>query len=1040
MGVIMLTRLYYSLRLFSYKKYILFLVVLLVVCIVAIFNQDAKVKAMNHSLVKLPIIVQQASLENIPLEINKPINRQIKEGEIHYYQIDVMEDQYLQVLLEQKGIDVAVDLIDFQGNKIAGADNLYGERGIENLEIITKFAETYKVTVVANSLAGEYEIQLKQLRKASLKDKTFVSEKLLAEEILAQAHQQGDPLVALEYFEKALPHCKASENKPLEAEALNEMGIIHKRLGNVIKAEEYYKKVLIVVADLDDLIAKATFESGSHNNLGELYYEQGRFQEAFDRFKKAYEIGKSVKIAAATARPLNNLANCYLSFGDIKKAIELYTEALLIHQKSGDQDAKNSEVAVLNNLGAANFYLNNIAEAKSFYQQSIAKNTFDILTKAKSLKNLGCLYANTKDYSKALDCLQQALEIFQNNVKAEEGHNLLLIGQVYKNRPKNNSKDKDADISKAFEYLNKALERLQTTERITWIANTFYELADLKFQTGNFKDAQTDIEHAIQIFTFIRSNIINFEFRLAYNETLQNGYELYITLLMNQHLKEPNAGYDIQAFRASEQARAKAFLDLLIESGVDIKEGVSSKILDKEQNLQNQLSKQQNELITLLKSESARGTETSSTKIQEIKIKQEETLRNLREVLTEIRQQSPKYATLIQPQPLEIDTLQKQVLDSESLLLEYFLGTNESYLWAITQTSIKTYKLPKREEIKKLTTDVYNIISKENPENPKAYWQVAAKLSKVIFPNFEQFQKKRLIVVPHYSLQYIPFGALPIPTANKNHKKNNLHIPLIQNNEIVSLPAANIMVLLRQRVSNQKTLKTLVVADPVFTQDDDRVSLFASNEANKPNRNQTKLNSTLRSNFERLLYSSKEATEISKLVPKNEQKLLLDFKASKDNFLKEDLSLYRFIHFATHGLINSVSPELSGLVLSLVDENKELQNGFLALHEIYKLKLDADLVTLSSCESALGKDLEGDGIIGLTGGFMCAGTSRVLSSLWKVNDRATSQLMEKLYQKIFLENKTPAHALRLAQLELLQDKDLQFPFYWAAFQLQGEWK
>ncbi len=152
------------------------------------------------------------------------------------------------------------------------------------------------------------------------------------------------------------------------------------------------------------------------------------------------------------------------------------------------------------------------------------------------------------------------------------------------------------------------------------------------------------------------------------------------------------------------------------------------------------------------------------------------------------------------------------------------------------------------------------------------------------------------------------------------------------------------------------------------------------------------------------------------------------------------MSQYRIIHFATHGLLNSEHPELSGIVLSLVNENGQPVNGFLRLNEIYNLNLSADLVVLSACQTALGKEVKGEGLIGLTRGFMYAGSPRVVASLWKVDDVATAELMKLFYQKMLREQMRPAAALRAAKVEMWQQKRWNAPFYWAAFEIQGEWR
>ena len=190
----------------------------------------------------------------------------------------------------------------------------------------------------------------------------------------------------------------------------------------------------------------------------------------------------------------------------------------------------------------------------------------------------------------------------------------------------------------------------------------------------------------------------------------------------------------------------------------------------------------------------------------------------------------------------------------------------------------------------------------------------------------------------------------------------------------------------------------------------------------------------------RLPFSRDEAKSILAMVPARSRMRALDFQASLSNALDPQLSEYRIVHFATHGLLNSEHPELSGIILSLVDEAGRPQEGFLQLHEIYNLNLPADLVVLSACQTGLGKEIKGEGLVGLTRGFMYAGAARVTASLWKVDDVATAELMRGFYRGMLAEGLPPASALRAAQVNMWRQKRWRSPYYWAAFVLQGEWK
>jgi CHAT domain-containing protein len=188
-----------------------------------------------------------------------------------------------------------------------------------------------------------------------------------------------------------------------------------------------------------------------------------------------------------------------------------------------------------------------------------------------------------------------------------------------------------------------------------------------------------------------------------------------------------------------------------------------------------------------------------------------------------------------------------------------------------------------------------------------------------------------------------------------------------------------------------------------------------------------------------LLASREEAEAILRLTSPHRSLKALDFRASRRELFDAKLDDFRILHFATHGLLNSSHPELSGLVLSLVDEHGAPQNGFLRLQDIYNLRLAADLVVLSACSTALGSEVRGEGLVGLTRGFVYAGARSVLASLWKIDDEASAEFMKIFYRKILAEGLRPAVALRTAQTELQKEKRWQAPYHWAAFVLQGEW-
>jgi CHAT domain-containing protein len=524
--------------------------------------------------------------------------------------------------------------------------------------------------------------------------------------------------------------------------------------------------------------------------------------------------------------------------------------------------------------------------------------------------------------------------------------------------------------------------------------------------------------------------------RASYLAAQQGSYELYIDLLMRLHEQSPGAGHDALALRASERARARALLDSLVEAGADIRQGVDPKLLERERSLQKQLNASQERRMRLLSGKhTPEQAEAADREVDSL-------LAQYQQAQAHIRATSPRYAALTQPQPLDLKGIQSQ-LDDETLLLVYRLGGKRSFLWAVTPTTVKSYVLAARSEIEKYSNWVRDSLKISNqPQSIAQAEEAIRQLSRLaLSPVAGQLARKRLVIVADGALQYIPFAALVAPHSTR---------PLIFDHEIVNLPSVSALGQQRRELAGRATApKTLaVIADPVFDLQDERFKTLASGRVESIPQNHTDpLRAVTRSaretglmGFRRLRFSRQEADRIAGFFPSATYSKLVDFEASRANIFQTDLSQYRILHFATHGLFNNKSPELSGIVLSLYDTERRPQDGFLRAHELYNLRIGADLVVVSACQTALGKEVRGEGLIGLTRGFMYAGAPRIVVSLWNIDDEATAELMKRFYEVMARENLRPAAALRAAQASMSKEPRWSAPYYWAGFILQGEWR
>jgi CHAT domain-containing protein len=370
---------------------------------------------------------------------------------------------------------------------------------------------------------------------------------------------------------------------------------------------------------------------------------------------------------------------------------------------------------------------------------------------------------------------------------------------------------------------------------------------------------------------------------------------------------------------------------------------------------------------------------------------------------------------------------------------------------------LQVFLLPAKSEIEKTARAFYGKLRARTEENADEAAieqadaqadRLAAELSRIILGPAGRAgllrKESTILVVSDGALQYIPFSALPLPSSLPGRP-----VLMVEEHEIVHLPSASVLASLREEFDHREPpARTLaLIADPVFEREDGR---FRERPGDlKPAGFLGQLLSprapALRrgldgQGYTRLHWSKEEADRILRLIPRSQVFEARDFAASVATVTRAPLDQYRLLHFATHGRIDSSRPERSSLVLSLYNRDGEQQDGFLRLADVYNLRLNADLVVLSACETALGKEMRGEGLIGLTRGFMLAGSRRVLASLWSVDDRVTAELMERLYRNMLKEGRSPAAALRQAQRDMLRDKDWKSPYYWAGFSLQGEWR
>jgi CHAT domain-containing protein/Tfp pilus assembly protein PilF len=861
----------------------------------------------------------------------------------------------------------------------------------------------------------------------------------------------GEKQSALKYYNQALPILRAVGDRGGEATTLNNIGSVYDDLGEKQSALKYYNQALPILR----AVGYRGGEARTLNNIGSVYDDLGEKQSALKYYNQALPIRRAVGDRKGEATTLNSIGSVYDELGEKQSALKYYNQALPIRRAVGD---RRGEATTLNNIGSVYDDLGEKQSALKYYNQAlpIGRAVRDREGEATTLNNIGGVYYSLGEKQSALKYYNQALPIVRAvGYRGGEARTLNNIGIVYNSL---------GEKQEALKYYNQALPIVRAVGDRGGKANTLKNMAFLERDRGNLKQAQTHIQAAIEIIEDLRTKIANKELRVSYFASVQGYYKFYIDLLMELHKKDPSKGYDALALKVSDRSRARGLIELLTEAKIDIKKGIDPTLLAEERRLQWQINAQEK-----LLSELSSKKETPEQVLTNTKQKIEDILQQQRELQIQIRAKNPEYADLIYPQPLTLKQIQQQ-LDKDTLLLQYSLGEERSYLWAVTPDSLYTYELPGREKINKAAKNLYNNLRNPGMKgiSPEETGKAANELSQLILaPVADKLGQKRLVIVGDDALQYIPFAALtdltPQPPSLRGKGEQDKlpsplrrgvggevnYQPLVVNHEIISLPSASTIAILRKQIKGRiKAPKTLaILADPVFSADDDRFTGKPSNVANN-NIDQQLENSALkrsmrninRSEFQRLEGTEKEAREILKLVSPSENLQAFGFDANYNWATSNQLSQYKMLHFATHGFLDSTDPELSGIVLSLIDKQGKSQRGFLRLTDIFNLNFPAELVVLSACETGLGKEVKGEGLVGLTRGLMYAGAARVVVSLWSVDDEATSLLMSQFYSQMLQQGKTPAAALRAAQLKMWEQEKWRNPYSWSAFTLLGEWR
>ncbi len=996
-----------------------------------------------------------AATEVFDLEAETPQQRQLGGGEVHAYRLDLDRGEFVRLLVDEDGIDVVAALLDPSGDRLLAVDRLGA--GAERLPWRSAAAARHHLLVCASgepTASGRYRVRVDARRPATAADRTAVE----AAEAYAEAQdlrhrgeaqaavaayrralerwqelgdprrsdalfrlgrlhdrRLGEPATALGFYRRLLPLFAAEPDPRLEAYVLHGIGRSHFLLGEIDEARAPYERARALRRELGDRHG----EAATANNLGLVYNVLGDTAAALAAYDLALEHWSGLENRKEQATTLHNRGQIYLTLGDRDQALADLERALAIHQAEGDRQQARTLTAigkVLEKQGDLEAALERHREALA-----LAEEFADRRLEAMILNSIGVADEELGRVESALDAYRRALPIFvelgDRRQQAIVRHNL---GWLF------------TSLGRAEEALAEYRQALALKRETgdTWhLGTTLWGMAIAERRRGRLQAAREHVEGALAQIEDLRAQPAGQELRSSFFATKQQVYDFYVDLLMELHRRQPAAGHDAEALAASERARARSQLDALVASGADPWAGVEPARRRRLEELEDEIRGKE------LQRRRLAADRPTEQQLAAVEGKLHELLRQHRRLRSELGDGGAAATAPAAAPVLDARGIRERVLDAETLLLEIDLGAERSFLWAVTADGLASFELANREQIEAAARRAYELLAATPGRKARAQTALAlGRLSDLLLgPVAGQLGEKRLLIAGEGALHLIPFAALPVPGGLPGAPRE----PLVSRHEIIHLPSASALAALRRRLDGRATTPgaLAVVADPVFSAGDPRVA--AARGGDPPDGG----SSERAGGFERLAHSRAEAESIlALLAPGAERFAAFGFAASRESVTGGELGRYRIVHFATHAEIDAEHPELSRLVLSLVDEEGRPRDGFLYGHEIHGLHLPAELVVLSACRTALGKEIRGEGLVGLTRSFFNAGAARLIVSLWEVDDRATAELMARFYRNLLQHGLPPAAALRAAQISIRRETVWRGSHFWAGFVLQGEWR
>jgi CHAT domain-containing protein/tetratricopeptide (TPR) repeat protein len=907
----------------------------------------------------------------------------------------------------------------------------------------------------------------------------------------------GDFQAAIRLLEEAHPSIRSRDDQREEFQILFRLGLLNWDIGQLETSAAYYRRAIEIGKSTpyaeDVRIAKIALEIHAFYSTGKNARVPGKYSQSVDAFERAITLAKRIPSQAHELKCLRQLSITYWEMNDLEKYVSLNNQALAIARAIKH---RKEEGICLNNIGLFYWKKSDYSKALRYFQQAldIAEKIKDIETKSLILTNMSLIYVDFNEFTKALHYLEGVLKIdrefkrdfyisidlnnmgiiYRNlaeltknidffgksiscyeesiiiarqiNNKNIECNILTNLGEVnfslsnlrnaidnYKLALKYSYDNKDYELSsliysnlgKCYLSSNRnndainnfqksiSLAREHKSDKILWEA--YFGVGQCYEKNNNFESALEYYEKSVAIIDKIRNQIRLDTYKSGYTRNKSQVFERLINLLFK--LRFQNSAFDEKIYENVEKAKARALLDSLEESKIDIQEGFSP--VQRED-----LGKASTAITSISLDLSKIGLSPKIRADLNEKLSNEEDRYMM--LISKIREENPVLGNIIAPRPASLPQI-NQFLDEQTGLFEYFLGEQQSLLLCVTRAGVEIFDLPSRGEIENSIKGWIKYLSAQ-PTGKVDNKLVGKRIFReILFPlKTRKYDKlEKIIIIPDGVLYYLPFETLAIDRAGKDDQF------LIEKYRISYAPSASALLSLRSiwnsGIAKMKGL--LAFGDPCYP------SYKRSDKSAVPGDNlfaEIFMDSGF--NLNPLPFARREIMNAAKHFPEDLREIYLGEQAREEVVKKAGSRSYQIVHFACHGFIDDLRPIRSALILSQGDGTDE--DGFLQVRELYNLRLSANLVILSACQTGKGTLEKGEGLLGLPRIFFHTGAASVISSLWAVNDQSTAFFMKKLYEKL-ARGYPKAEALTLTKRDMILSR-FGHPYYWAAFVLNGE--